>query len=141
MVSKTKSKIKKKGKLAKASKKSSTKKVGTKKVGTKKVGTKKVGTKKVGTKKKTRVTAARTKKVSRRPKKTTAATPHTLSKEIEASSAVENMPSSLGETTVAYETQSLAPDTLQDEATTVSTTGVQDEEYNPEDTSISGGLE
>jgi hypothetical protein len=135
MVSKTKSKTKKKGKLGKASKKSSTKKVGTKKV-----GTKKVGTKKVGTKKKTRVTA-RTKKVSRRPKKTTAATSRTLSKEIEASSAVENMPSSLGETTVAYETQSLVPDTLQDEATTVSTTGVQDEEYNPEDTSISGALE
>lgn len=114
MVSKTKSKTKKKGKLGKASKKSSTKKV--------------------GTKKKTRVTA-RTKKVSRRP------TSRTLSKEIEASSAAENMPSSLGETTVAYETQSLVPDTLQDEATTVSTTGVQDEEYNPEDTSISGGLE
>jgi hypothetical protein len=125
MVSKTKSKTKKKGKLAKASKKSNTKKV---------------GTKKVGTKKKTRVTA-RTKKVSRRPKKTTAATSRTLSKEIEASSAAENMPSSLGETTVAYETQSLVPDTLQDESTTVSTTGVQDEEYNPEDTSISGGLE
>ena len=121
MVSKTKSKTKKKGKLGKASKKSSTKKV--------------------GTKKKTRVTAARTKKVSRRPKKTTAATSRTLSKEIEASSAAENMPSSLGETTVAYETQSLVPDTLQDEATTVSTTGAQDEEYNPEDTSISGGLE
>ena len=120
MVSKTKSKTKKKGKLGKASKKSSTKKV--------------------GTRKKTRVTA-RTKKVSRRPKKTTAATSRTLSKEIEASSAAENMPSSLGETTVAYETQSLVPDTLQDEATTVSTTGVQDEEYNPEDTSISGGLE
>ena len=51
MVSKTKSKTKKKGKLGKASKKSRTKKV--------------------GTKKKTRVTA-RTKKVSRRPKKTTA---------------------------------------------------------------------
>jgi hypothetical protein len=135
MVSKTKSKTKKKGKMGKASKKSSTKKVGTKKV-----GTKKVGTKKVGTKKKTRVTA-RTKKVSRRPKKTTATTSGTLSKEIEASSAAENMPSSLGETTVAYETQSLVPDTLQDEATTVSTTGVQDEEYNPEDTSISGGLE
>ena len=130
MVSKTKSKTKKKGKLGKASKKLSTKKV----------GTKKVGTKKVGTKKKTRVTA-RTKKVSRRPKKTTAATSRTLSKEIEASSAAENMPSSLGETTVAYETQSLVPDTLQDEATTVSTTGAQDEEYNPEDTSISGGLE
>jgi len=62
MVSKTKSKTKKKGKLGKASKKSSTKKV---------------GTKKVGTKKKTRVTA-RTKKVSRRPKKTTAATSRTL---------------------------------------------------------------
>ena len=126
MVSKTKSKTKKKGKLGKASKK---------------LSTKKVGTKKVGTKKKTRVTAARTKKVSRRPKKTTAATSRTLSKEIEASSAAENMPSSLGETTVAYETRSLAPDTLQDEATTVSTTGTQDEEYNPEDTSISGGLE
>jgi len=84
MVSKTKSKTKKKGKLGKASKKSSTKKV--------------------GTKKKTRV-PARTKKVSRRPKKTTAATSRTLSKEIEASSAAENMPSSLGETTVAYETQ------------------------------------
>jgi hypothetical protein len=125
MVSKTKSKTKKKGKLGKASKK---------------LSTKKVGTKKVGTKKKTRVTA-RTKKVSRRPKKTTATTSRTLSKEIEASSAAENMPSSLGETTVAYETQSLVPDTLQDEATTVSTTGVQDEEYNPEDTSISGGLE
>ena len=120
MVSKTKSKTKKKGKLGKASKK--------------------LSAKKVGTKKKTRVTA-RTKKVSRRPKKTTAATSRTLSKEIEASSAAENMPSSLGETTVAYETQSLVPDTLQDEATTVSTTGVQDEEYNPEDTSISGGLE